>query len=118
MFFMVFQRVNAGKKTIKNYQLFLDEFNEQFGDQSIREIYSEDVLSFLVQNTEGQKQSTKRLKYTLLKAFFNFLTNIDETIPNPCNTKALRKMFRQPTGHQWSILEKDVVDEISSVRLT
>ncbi len=25
--FMAFQRVNAGKKTIKNYQLFLDKFN-------------------------------------------------------------------------------------------
>ena len=108
-----FNESTPEKKTIKNYRLFLVKFDEQFGNHSIREISSEDVLSFLVQNTEGQKQSTKRLKYTLLKSFFNFLTtNIDETIPNPCNTKALRKMFRLPTGRQWTILEKDVVDEI------
>ena len=113
MFLWPFNELTPEKKTIKNYRLFLVKFEEQFGDQSIREISPEDVLSFLVQNTEGQKQSTKRLKYTLLKAFFNFLiTNIDETIPNPCNTKALRKMFRLPTGRQWIILEKDVVDEI------
>jgi len=113
MFLWPFNELTPEKKTIKNYRLFLAKFEEQFGDQSIKEISSEDVLSFLVQNTEGQKQSTKRLKYTLLKAFFNFLmSNIDETIPNPCNTKSLRKMFRQPTGRQWSILEKDVVDEI------
>ncbi len=111
--FMGVQRVNAGEKTIKNYSLFLAKFVSQFGKFDLRTISSEDILSFLVQSTEGQKQSTKRLKYTLLKSFFNFLsTSIDENISNPCNTKVLRKMFRLPTGRLWTILEKDVVDEI------
>jgi len=31
---------------------------------------------------------------------------------NPCDTAILKKLFRVARGHQWFILEKDVVDEI------
>lgn len=79
----------------------------------IKEITSEAILDFLVHNTEGQKQSTKRFKYTLLKAFFSFIKdNVDQEIYNPCETPVLKKTFRIAKGRQWSILEKDVVDEI------
>jgi len=67
----------------------------------------------LIQDTEGQKQTTKRFKYTLLKTLFNFINNnSDDSFPNPCDTPILRKTFRLARGHQWTILEKDVVDEI------
>ena len=67
----------------------------------------------MVQNSEGQKQATKRFKYTLVKSFFNFTcTNIDENILNPCESKVLRKTFRHAAGRQWTILEKEVIDEI------
>jgi site-specific recombinase XerD len=71
-FSWIIKRSTLGKKTIKNYRLFLRKFNDQFGDREINEITSEDILTFLVQNSEGQKQGTKRFKFTLLKAFFNF----------------------------------------------
>ena len=67
----------------------------------------------MTRNTEGQNQSTKRFKYTVLKTFFNFLKNTaDSNLTNPCDTPVLRKTFRLARGRQWTILEKDVVDEI------
>jgi len=67
----------------------------------------------LTEDCEGQKQSTKRLKYTILKTFFNFIkATTDSNIANPCDTSVLSKTFRLAKGHHWTILEKDVVDEI------
>ncbi len=66
-----------------------------------------------MENSEGQKQTTKRFKYTLLKTFFNFVKNtIDKSLTNPCDSMILSKSFRLAKGRQWTILEKDVVDEI------
>ncbi len=70
-------------------------------------------MSFLIENNEGQKQTTKRFKYTLLKTFFNFFkSTVEQTFVNPCESPILRKTFRLAKGRQWTILEKDVVDEI------
>jgi len=67
----------------------------------------------LVENSEGQKQTTKRFKYTLLKTFFNFFkSTVGQTFVNPCESSILSKTFRHAKGRQWTILEKDVVDEI------
>jgi site-specific recombinase XerD len=57
------------KNTVKNYQLFLSKFKDQFGDKDIEDVTPDKILSFLNRYTEGQKQSTKRFKYTLLKSF-------------------------------------------------
>jgi integrase len=70
-------------------------------------------MIFLNRLGEGTKQATKKFRYALLKAFFNFLRNtIDETIPNPCDTLIMRKIFREPKIRRWDILEKDLVDEM------
>ncbi len=67
----------------------------------------------MTQDTPGQKQSTKRFKYTLLKTLFNFIKNTsDPSFLNPCESSVLGKAFRVAKGRQWVILEKDVVDEI------
>jgi integrase len=93
--------------------MMLDKFEQEFGEKEIEQITSQDLFNFLTQDTEGQKQTTKRLKFILIKALFNFVsTNIDKSLPNPCNAQVLRKSFRDQVGSQWSILEKDVVDEI------
>jgi integrase/recombinase XerD len=79
----------------------------------IKTVTSDQILAFLIQDSEGQKQTTKRFKYTLLKTLFNFIkTTSDTSLINPCDTPVLRKIFRLAKGHQWNILEKDVVDEI------
>ena len=76
-------------------------------------ITPDEILLFLTQITEGSKQATKRVRYSLIKAFFNFVINTgDSNLQNPCNTLILRKIFKAPKPIQWSILEKEVVDEM------
>ena len=63
--------------------------------------------------SDGTKQNTKKLRFTLLAAFFNFVKNsLDSDFQNPCDNPALRKLFRAGKIVQFKILEKDVVDEI------
>jgi len=76
-------------------------------------ITSDEVLSFLTQINGRTKQTTKRLRYSLLNAFFNLIKNtINEKIPNPCDAVILRKIFRNIRGVQWKIFEKETIDEI------
>jgi len=69
-------------------------------------------MAFLTMVTDGQKQSTKKLKFSLLRSFFNFKDSFDSALPNPCDTPLLRKTFKTAKGISWTILDRDVVDEI------
>ena len=63
--------------------------------------------------SDGTKQNTKKLRFTLLSAFFNSIKNsVDPDLQNPCDNPALRKLFKGGKLAQFKILEKDVVDEI------
>jgi len=76
-------------------------------------ITSDQIFQFLTRDNEGQKQPTKRFKYTLLKTLFNFIKNSsDPSFVNPCDNTVLKKTFRVAKGRQWLILEKNAVDEI------
>ena len=76
-------------------------------------ITTDEIIAFLIQITGGRKQTTKRVRYSLLKAFFNFIKNtIDQDLPNPCDTPIMRKIFKTPKLVHWTILEKETVDEI------
>jgi len=111
--FMDYQKMNSGKKYGQKFGLFLNKFKAHFGDYNIQTITPEHILQFLIHEIEGQKPATKCFKYTLLKNLFNFLKDsADSSLANPCETAILRKSFRLPKGRQWTILEKDVVDEI------
>ena len=68
---------------------------------------------FLNQNSEGKKRSTKKLRYTLMVAFFNFLrSTVDQELRNPCDSPVLRKMFRAARPVPWKIVEKEAIDEM------
>ena len=63
--------------------------------------------------TVGNKQNTKRNRFTTLSAFFNFIINtFAPQLDNPCEAPMLKKMFKRAQIIQWNILEKEVVDEI------
>ena len=88
-------------------------FEKDFGHYEMSMISSDDIMNFLVTVTEGHKSSTKKLKYSLLKTFFNFIKNsIDQSISNPCDSPILKKTFKAAKSQPWTILDKDVVDEI------
>ena len=70
-------------------------------------------MDFMSKISDGAKQNTKKLRFTLLSAFFNFVKNsLDPQFNNPCDNPQLRKLFRAGKAVQLKILEKDVVDEI------
>lgn len=70
-------------------------------------------MSFLNRVCEGTKQSTKRTRYSCLAAFFNLIKNtIDPKLQNPCNVPMIKKLFKWGRPRHWTILEKEVVDEI------
>jgi len=70
-------------------------------------------MAFLIKTTDGQKQSTKKLKYSLLRSFLNFIKDsFDSSFTNPCDTPILRKTFKAEKGKSWTILDRDDVDEI------
>ena len=70
-------------------------------------------MAFMSKVSDGTKQNTKKLRFTLLAAFFNFIkTSVDPGLQSPCDNPALRKLFKPSKPTQFKILEKDVVDEI------
>ena len=111
--FLGYQKLNSQKNTVRNYGFVLNRFQDRFGESDLESITTDDILSFLTEISEGTKQSTKKLRYSLLAAFFNFIKNsVDANSPNPCDASILRKVFRVSKGNQWKIFEKDVIDEI------
>lgn len=70
-------------------------------------------MDFMSKISDGAKQNTKKLRFTLLSAFFNFVkSSLDPEFNNPCDNPAIRKLFRAGKTVHLKILEKDVVDEI------
>ena len=111
--FSDYHRMNSKTNTVRNYELILSRFCSQFGERAVESITSEEILTFLTQFTEGTIQSTKRLRYSLLSAFFNFIKNsVDPHCENPCESPILGKLFKDPKPTHWDILEKEVVDEM------
>ena len=101
------------KNTLRNYEKLISLFCDEFGERETDSISTDEILKFLNQFTEGTKQSTKKLRYSLISSFFNFLKNsIDPHLQNPCDKPLLRKMFRNSKPKQWKILEKEAVDEM------
>ncbi len=101
------------KNTLKNYEFLFTRFTDEFGDRDLDAITPDEILYFLTRLTQGTKQTTKRNRYSSLKAFFNYVRNsIDLEIHNPCDTPILRNVFRDRRPHQWEIIEKDLIDEI------
>jgi integrase/recombinase XerD len=74
---------------------------------------SEKILQFFNIVTDGCKAQTKRVRFSHLSSFFNFLKNsLDLNFQNPCDLPMLRKLFQPTVTISWTILEKETVDEI------
>jgi integrase len=101
------------KNTVKNYEFIFTQFQGEFGDRLVDSITPDEILSFLTKLTDGTKQTTKRNRYSSLKAFFNYIKNsIDPNIQNPCDTPILRKIFKNRKPLPWPIFEKELIDEV------
>jgi integrase/recombinase XerD len=104
---------HSKENTLKAYQTALDTFSAEFANRKIRELSSEDILSFLNRVTEGKKPQTKRTRYAHLTAFFNFVrNNLDPDFRDPCDTPAMKRLFRNRAPAGWNTIDKDTVDEV------
>ena len=108
-----YHRNYSKPNTIRSYEAILTRFGLIFGDKDLKEISSEDILTFLSKITDGRKQQTRQARYSHLAAFFNFIiNNIDELIQNPCANQLLKKLYKTNTLVQWDSFEKETIDEI------
>ena len=101
------------KNTIRAYRWVINKFCNDFDGEDLSEISSEKILQFLNAIANGCKPQTKRVRFTHLSSFFNFLkNNLDLNFQNPCDLPMLRKLFRPKVTVSWNILGKETVDEI------
>lgn len=93
--FVDYHRLNSKENTIKNYEFVCQRFTGRFHSRELGSIAPDEVLAFLNQITEKNKQSTKKLRYSLLNSFFNFMVeNVDPNFRNPCDVPVLKKIFK------------------------
>jgi len=112
-FHLQYHRVNSKKNTVKTCEFVLTRFTTRFGKRDIASISQEEVLEFLLSLTKNNKQATKRNRYSVLAAFYNFSINTAlPALTNPCNTSVIRKIFKRPQAIQWNIVDKETIDEI------
>ncbi len=101
------------KNTIKACEFVLTRFTAHFGKRDLAGISNEEVLNFLLLLTKGNKQATKRNRYSVLSTFYNFsINNVLPALTNPRNTAVIKKIFKRPHAIQWQIVDKGTIDEI------
>ncbi len=111
--FRHYQKSNLKPRTVIGYRCLLDNLEELFGDRDLKSISSEELFQFLEIVTENNSKSTKRHRYSQLKAFFNFvIMNYDPGLINPLDSPVMRKTFRLPKPRQREIIPKEVIDEV------
>lgn len=88
-------------------------FLSNFKDRELTALSTEECLDFLGTLTDGNKQTTKRNRFSILSTFFAFTRDsLEPTLKNPCDAPVFHKLFRNPRRINWKILDKDIVDEI------
>jgi len=108
-----YHRAHSKHNTVRAYEFTIAKFNQNYANQDLNEVSTDDVLDFMAKFTEGLKPQTKRIRFSHLTAFFNFMrNNFDCDFKNPCDSPMLRKLFRPKSNVHWDIIEKDTVDEI------
>ena len=101
------------KSTLKSYRRFLEQFQIRFSEFEITSISADDIGQFLEGYTEGQNRSTRHLRYTQLKTFFNYVIETrDLAMKNPCNAGVSSKTFKNVGNRPQMILDKETMDEI------
>ena len=108
-----YHRAHSKENTVRAYEFTIAKFNQNFENLNLNDVSTDVILDFMTQITEGTKPQTKRVRFSHLTAFFNFMgNNFDGDFKSPCGSPMLRKLFRPKAVVHWDIIEKDTVDEI------
>ena len=107
------QRSTLRPRTIASYRHFLQRFESQFGEHTFDSVKADDLWRFLETLAQNLSKSTRHLRYTQLKSFYNFcIEKRDLNIRNPCATPLLSKAFKRPKQVARRILDKEMVEEM------
>jgi integrase/recombinase XerD len=110
---LITTRTIRKKNTLRSYQAVIEPFCREFGERTIGKVTPDEILSFLNRLTDGNRPYTKRVRYSQLSCYFNFIrNNIEPESVNPCDTPMIRKLYRQKMESKWEIIEKETIDEI------
>jgi hypothetical protein len=60
---------------VRSYRAIIERFIQEFGDGPVDQVTPEQILTFLNRLTEGNKPYTKRIRFSQLSSFFNFVRN-------------------------------------------
>ena len=100
-----YHRTHSKHNTVRAYEFTIEKFNQNFANLNLNEMSTDDILDFMAKITEGQKPQTKRIRFSHLTAFFNFMrNNFDSDLKNPCDSPMLRKLFRPKANVHWDII--------------
>lgn len=111
--FRDYQKANLRASTAEGYRYVLRLFEEFFATKEFGSLASEELYNFMEMVTEGNAKSTKRHRYSQLKAFFNFIImNYKLDGANPLDTPLMRKTFRKPKTHPRKVIPKEIIDEL------
>ena len=82
-----YHRTHSRPNTVRAYEFTITKFNQNFSDFNLNEVSTDDILDFMAKFTEGRKPQTKRVRFSHLTAFFNFMrNNFDCDFKNPCDS--------------------------------
>jgi integrase/recombinase XerD len=108
-----YHRAHSKDNTVRTYKFTITKFNQDFSDLNLNKVSTDNILDFMAQITEDRKPQTKRICFSHLTVFFNFIkNNFDGDLKNPCDSTMLRKLFKPKAIVHWDIIEKETVDEI------
>jgi site-specific recombinase XerD len=80
-----YHRALSKCNTVRAYEFTIEKFNQNFANLNLNEVSTDDILDFMAKITEGRKPQTKRIRFSHLTAFFNFMrNNFDCDFKNPC----------------------------------
>ncbi len=114
--FRDYQQANLKPRTLLGYRYVLTSFEQFFGEKDLSSVSSEDIYHFLEMVTEGNSKSSKRHRYSQLKAFFNFIiTNYLTDHKNPLDAQLIRKSFRKAKTRSKRMIPKEMIDEVISM---
>ena len=102
-----YHRAHSKENTVRAYEFTIAKFNQDFANRNLNEVSTDDILDFMSKFNEGRKPQTKRIRFSHLTAFLNFMrNNFDCDFKNPCDSPMLRKIFRQKLMFIGIILKK------------
>jgi integrase/recombinase XerD len=98
---------------VRAYRAIIERFIQEFGDGPVEQVTPEQILTYLNRLTEGNKPYTKRIRYSQLSSFFNFVrNNIDPELLNPCDRPMIRKLYRERVPLRWKIVRNRLILEL------